>query len=115
MTKRGNPSTLSPKVKAELHRLRTQTATPVPEIIAAIGQRFGLKLTPDSIGGHADRRGWRRDAMLKSSNHRSVVADRVFTQRWTRWADGGRPADNPVRLVEPGTFPASGFRIGARQ
>lgn len=114
MSKRGFPNTLAPDVQAEMERLWVRTGLPQIEIAARLNKRFGTSFEPKNIEWHARRRCWNREMMSKSSNNRHLVEDRLLTKSFLRWAEP-KVRDNAVKLVQPGTHPARGFRLGAGQ
>jgi len=108
--KRGNPTTLTPAVEAEMERLWSRTTMGRDAIADEINERFGTAFTGRKIEWHARRRAWNRSVISKSFNHRSIIEERLFTRSWERWANP-RPEDNPVKRVPPGTHAAGGFSM----
>lgn len=109
--KRGNPSTLTPAIEAEMERLWCHTAVHQDDIARRINEQFGTTFEGRKVEWHARRREWRRGLISKSMNHRSIVEERLFTASWERWAYPRAEPDR-VRRVAPGTFPSGGFRLG---
>lgn len=106
---KGNPSTLTPEVEAEMRRLWTETAVSHAAIAALVNARFGTQHTKTTVEGHAYRRAWHRVVMVSNQSHPKVIEERLLMRSFQRSLV--RPADNPVRRVAAGTFPATGFTM----
>lgn len=108
--KRGNPPSLTPEFETDMERLWCRSAIPLGEITERLNAKHGTTFETRNIEWHARRRGWLREMMSRSFNHRVVVEERLLTQSLAR---SYRPCeDNPVRRVAPGTFAGKGFRMG---
>ena len=106
--KRGNPSTLTPAVEAEMERLWCGTTLSHDEIAARVNALHGTSFKPSNVRWHAKRRAWVRGAWAARNPHN--IEERLLTKSFLRDAKRA-PEPDRIALVAPGTFKARGFSM----
>lgn len=113
-SRRGHPKKWAVEVETEMERLVVKTDLSYEDVAARLRLLFGIQIGRNQVVMAAKRNGMEREKFVaRRVMTQDVIAQRLYTKSWTRWAHG-KPEDNRVRHVPPGTHaaPAGGYRMG---